>query len=69
MLYRIYQARFHEKIRGSKFYQPKRGEHNQAYSIYLTQAYNFGIPLQAYSSIPTQADNCQNITKLDSSIL
>ena len=45
------------------------GEHNQAYSIYLTQAYNFGIPLQAYSSIPTQADNCQNITKLDSSIL
>ena len=23
MLYRIYQARFHEKIRGSKFYRPK----------------------------------------------
>ena len=45
------------------------GEHNQAYSVYLTQAYNFGIPLQAYSLIPTQAYNCQNIANADSGIL
>ena len=45
------------------------GEHNEIYSTYLYQIYNFEIPSQVYSLIFTRVYKHQKSAKLDSGIL